>query len=50
MNHRANLREPSRSLCRGVHLNKNDSRASESVRRGQGATGIIGRVPQGILE
>lgn len=42
MNHWANLRVPSRSVCRGVHLNKNDSRASVYVRKG--ATGIIGRV------
>lgn len=34
MNHPANLQEPLRSLRRGVHLNKNESRASEYVRRG----------------
>ena len=30
MNHSVNLREPSCLVCRGVHLNKNDSRASET--------------------
>ena len=31
------LRVPSRSVCRGVHLNKNDSRASGYVGTEQGA-------------
>lgn len=37
VNHWANLRVPSRSVCRGVHLNKNDSRASGYVGTEQGA-------------
>lgn len=40
----------SRSVCRGVHLNKNDSRASGYVGTEQGATGIIGRVAWGTLK
>lgn len=50
VNHWANLRVPSRSVCRGVHLNKNDSRASGYVGTEQGATGIIGRVAWGTLK
>lgn len=48
MNHPANLREPSRSLRRSVHLNKNGSRASGYVPSRGGerfeATRITGRV------